>query len=391
MLNSVTLKKKASQFLYRRHPWIFSGAIQDKRGLENGQVVKVHNSSGEIVATGHYHDASIAIRVLEFANIEIDYSFYYNRLKQAWNFRKKLHLTSNLNTNAFRWINAEGDFLSGLVVDVYNDIAVIQCHTYGMYLHREYIAEAIRKIADEKIKHIYLNIAFSIKGVGENIISELLHGNKIETTISENKYQFDVNVAEGQKTGFFLDQRKNRELITEYTHKAKVLNAFAYTGGFSIYAARNGAVKVTSVDISQTAVSTCRANSVLNGIDSTMHKVVKADVKDFLKDHPAEYDIVILDPPAFAKSQKKRHNAVQAYKQLNINGIKCVKPGGMLFTFSCSQVVDRELFKNTIVAAAIEAQREIKIFHNLSQGPDHPINIFHQEGNYLKGLALQVL
>lgn len=376
--------------LERKHPWIFSGAIKHlPKGIATGDVVEVVAKDGQYLATGHYSDGSIAIRLLSFQQERIDEQFWINRISNAAQYRSNHLGFPSQKTNAFRLIHGEGDGLPGLVVDVYGHVAVVQCHSIGMLRAADWIAKAIVKVYAETITAVYNKSEEALKqdGVADRW---LIGQSEDEVAVLENGNRFTINFVSGQKTGFFLDQRDNRSLVGQHSKAKSVLNCFSYTGGFSIYALNADAVKVVSVDVSKTATDLMDKN-----VDFSMfkdrHESITANVMEYLKsDEVPQYNIVIIDPPAFAKSINKRHNAVQAYKRLNALALGKVKEGGLLFTFSCSQVVGTQLFYDTIVAAAIEAGRKVRVMHHLSQGADHPVNLFHPEGHYLKGLMLEV-
>jgi 23S rRNA (cytosine1962-C5)-methyltransferase len=391
-MKDIFLKNKKDTAVRRKHPWIFSGAVQpQEEEIKDGELVKVFDSKKNYLAVGHWQNGSIAVRIISHEEVEIDQSFWNRKIKTAYDLRQKLGLTNNPNTNCFRLIHAEGDGLPGLIVDIYDTTAVIQCHSIGMYKSRKNIAEAIETVLGDKVETIYDKSKETLPGrFGRSTADAFLKGENTTGLVKENGHLFKVNWEEGQKTGFFLDQRDNRALLATFSKDRTVLNAFCYSGGFSVYALKAGASKVDSVDISQKAVDLAAENVAHNGNFEGQHEAIAADVMQFLKECPA-YDVVIVDPPAFAKSLSKKHNAVQGYKRLNALAIKKVKPGGFLFTFSCSQVVDRPLFYNTIVAAAIESGRNLRVLAHLSQPADHPVSLFHPEGSYLKGLVLQVL
>jgi 23S rRNA (cytosine1962-C5)-methyltransferase len=388
MYPTIRLKAGKEEALQRRHPWIFSGALHPQDPLPApGTIVTVCNAKGVPVATGMYQAGSIAIKILAFEATPIDLSFWQQKLKEALHLRRQLHLGSN--TNAYRLVHGEGDQLPGLIIDLYGSHAVIQPHSAGMYQARTTIAEALKICLGSSLETIYCKskqTVFDHPGADD----EWLLGTAAETIALENNHQFLVNWVKGQKTGFFLDQRDNRDLLARYAQGKDVLNTFCYTGGFSIYAACAQAKSVTSIDISGEACRLTSENLLLNQLDTQNHPVTCADVLPWLAATKNAYDIIVLDPPAFAKNLAKRHNAVQAYKRLNARAMEVIRPGGLLFTFSCSQVVDRELFTKTIHAAAIETGKPVQILHQLSQGADHPVNVFHPEGNYLKGLVLKV-
>ena len=385
-LPKVILKSGKEKSIQRRHPWIFSGAVYGvSREINDGEMVDVVDSKNQHLGTGYFSDkGSIVVRILTFANETFSENFWNEKLQSAWELRLKL---LNLEvTNAFRVIHGEGDGIPGLIIDYYDKNWVIQAHSTGIFLQMEKIAEAIKSNFPDYCETIYCKSSGTLPNTGTDYF---LFGNKAEAVAKENNIMFSVNWVEGQKTGFFLDQRENRKLLGEFSKGKKVLNTFCYTGGFSIYAMSAGAELVTSVDISQKAVDLAASNMELN-FPNANHKAVADDVFNFMKEDHQIYDVIVLDPPAFAKSIKSKHTATQAYKRLNIAGLKALAPKGILFTFSCSQVIDDVLFYNTVAAAAIETGRNIRVLHKLEQGPDHPTNIYHPEGHYLKGLVLFV-
>lgn len=382
----VILKKGKEKSIQRRHPWIFSGAVYGvTQELNDGEMVDVVDAQNQHLGTGYFSDkGSIVVRLLTFGEETFSENFWTEKLQSAWELRLKL---LNLEeTNAFRVIYGEGDGIPGLIIDYYDKNWVIQAHSSGIYYAVEEIAKAIQNSFPEYCETIYCKSSGTLPNTGTDYY---LFGNNQETVAKENNILFSVNWVEGQKTGFFLDQRENRKLLGAFSKGKKVLNTFCYTGGFSIYAMRAGAELVTSVDISQKAVDLAAKNMELNFPNSN-HKAVADDVFNFMKENHQIYDVIVLDPPAFAKSIKSKHTATQAYKRLNIAGLKALAPKGILFTFSCSQVIDDVLFYNTVAAAAIETGRTIRVLHKLEQGPDHPTNIYHPEGHYLKGLVLYV-
>ena len=389
---NIILKKDKSISISRFHPWVFSGAIQsDTKKIKDGEIVDVFSSDKVFLARGHFQDGgSIAVRILTFAEEAIDFNFWINRLQNALQYRSTIQLPSKA-TNAYRLIHGEGDGLPGLVIDIYNNIGVIQCHSIGMYREKQNIAKALKQLLSTNLDSIYIRAKVTLpKPFADHISDYLILGDQSTTVISENNVLFNIDVITGQKTGFFLDQRDNRFLVSQYAKDKTILNCFCYTGGFSLLALQGGATHVDSVDISQKAVDLMNSNLSLNSFKGS-HQSHCADVLPFLADSSLkQYDVVIVDPPAFAKSLHKRHNAVKAYKKLNVLAMKKVKPGGLLFTFSCSQVVGTQLFYDTIVAAGIEAHKKVRVMKSLSQGSDHPINLFHPEGHYLKGLMLYI-
>ncbi|MBK8546213.1 MAG: class I SAM-dependent rRNA methyltransferase [Saprospiraceae bacterium] len=393
MSSFVVLKKGKEFSVLRKHPWVFSGAVlKTSPSLSQGQVVEVQQYDGTYLGKGHYqHGGSIVVRMLSLLHEDIDQDFWNQVLLKAFLYRKSLGLTDNRLTNAYRLIHGEGDGLPGLVIDVYGDIFVIQCHSIGMYLQKNEIGNAIKFVYARENISVYCRAKDTLPDFfSQNIEDTFLMGNTEETTILENGQKFHVNIIEGQKTGFFLDQRENRLLLQSMAKNKSVLNTFCYTGGFSVYALTGGAQKVDSVDISGKAMDLTDINISLNNFGNH-HRSFTENVIPYLNQVETDsYDIVVVDPPAFAKSLAKRHNAVQAYKRLNISALKKVNPGGYLFTFSCSQVVNTQLFYDTIVAAGIESNRNIRVVRHLSQASDHPVSLFHPEGHYLKGLLLYV-
>ncbi|MFD2244833.1 class I SAM-dependent rRNA methyltransferase [Pontibacter ruber] len=378
--------------LKRFHPWVFSGAIKNIDGNPaEGDVVEVYSSRQEFLGMGHYAPGSIAVRVFSFEQVEPDYTFWKGKVQQAYDFRKRLGFIDNPHTDVYRLLYAEGDGVPGLIVDVYKDTAVLQAHSVGMHQVREHIAKALQEVYGGMLKAVYDKSAESLPANSKvDVQNGYLFGtSSAGTVVTENENQFFVDWESGQKTGFFIDQRENRSLLAHYVKDKSVLNTFCYTGGFSVYALNAGAKEVHSVDSSKKAIELTIQNAELSQAPDR-HEAFAVDTFEFLRGKEDRYDVIILDPPAFAKSQKVRHNALMGYKRLNAEAMKKIKPGGILFTFSCSQVVDKYLFNNTVMAAAIEAGRNIKIMHHLSQPADHPISIFHPEGEYLKGLVLFV-
>lgn len=392
----LTLKKGKEEAILRKHPWVFSGALMPfSFKINDGDIVTLTDATKKIIATGYYSTGSIAIRILSFEETKIDAHFWNNAIQNAFNARLSLGFIDNNQTNCFRLVHGEGDQVSGLIVDIYEKVAVIQCHAVGIYNFLNEISDAIKKVFNGRVVAVYCKSAETLppEFVREaNIKNGYIGENKIETpfTCIENGIKFNIDWVLGQKTGFFLDQRDNRAAMAKYVAGKKVLNAFCYSGGFSMYALQNGANHVTSVDVSAKAMTLVDENLKLNQFDETKHTSVTADVLQFLKEQTAVYDVIIIDPPAFAKSLSKRHNAFMAYKRLNAMAIQAVKSNGFIFTFSCSQVVSTQLFSDAVMAAAIEQNRNVRIVGRLTQGADHPVNIFHPEGHYLKGLVLFV-
>jgi 23S rRNA (cytosine1962-C5)-methyltransferase len=373
----VSIKKYRSYSLLRRHPRVFSGAIHHIDGApEDGDLVIVTGPDGSFLGTGHFQSkGSIQVRILSFSEQTIDESFWQKRLADAVAMRKQLGLGNSPQTNAFRLVHAEGDGLPGLVIDWYNGHVVIQPHSSGMQKAVPVITDTISAL------------------LGSSLLSVSVAGQEQDThscEITEHGHRFHVDWLRGQKTGFFLDQRENRRLVTEYAKDKTVLNAFSYSGGFSVYALKAGAKKVYSLDSSQQAIAWAEQNVALNDIDPARHQSVTADAMKYLKHLPEQFDLMVLDPPAFAKHLSARHRAIQAYRRINAYAFSQIAPGGIVFTFSCSQAVTQDLFRGAILAAGIDAERNIRILHQLHQPPDHPVNLFHPESEYLKGFVLQV-
>lgn len=393
----IYLRRGKEESLMRRHPWIFSGAIEriksSEEEIKEGEIVDVFTKQGEFIARGHYQIGSIAVRVLTFEQEEINQQWWDKKIAVAYDVRRTLNLTDNNQTTCYRLIHGEGDSLPGLVVDIYDKTAVVQCHSVGMYLSRMAIAEALRNTYGDKLTAIYDKSSQTVPfKAGLNAVDGYIWGHSKQKShvVLENGQKFLVNWEEGQKTGFFLDQRYNRELVKHYSKGRTVLNTFCYTGGFSVYAAAGGAIEVCSVDASERAVKLADENMHLNFGDSIPHEAVAADAVEYIKQIGNKYDLIILDPPAFAKHHKVLGNAMQGYKRINARALSQIKSGGILFTFSCSQAVSKELFRTTVFSAAAIAGRKVRILHQLTQPTDHPINIYHPEGEYLKGLVLYV-
>lgn len=391
-MNKIILKAGKERSLFRLHPWIFSGAIAKvTNDLQEGDVVEVYNHDQEFMCIGHYQIGSIAVRVLSFEQREINYSFWKERIQQAYNTRITIGLAQAPDNNVYRLIHGEGDDLPGLIVDFYAGVAVVQFHSVGMYKVRREIAKAIVEVMGDQLSAIYDKSEGTLPfKAGLNPRNEYLYGESENFIAIENGLKFNVDWLEGQKTGFFVDQRENRSLLEKYAKGKNVLNMFCYTGGFSFYAMRGGARTVHSVDASARAIELTNRNVELNFPGDPRHEAFVEDAFKFLEKSEHKYDLIILDPPAFAKHQNVLGNAIQGYKKLNRKGIEVVKPGGLIFTFSCSQVMTKELFRQTIFTAAANTGRKVKILHQLTQPADHPINIYHPEGEYLKGLVLYV-
>lgn len=388
----IVLKSGKDQSLRRFHPWVFSGAIKKIHGpAREGVVVDVYDNNDEFLAMGHYQNGSIAIRVLSFDPVEVDQQFWDEKIGSAWKLREKLGLVSDPGTNVFRWVNAEGDGLPGLIIDYYNGAVVIQMHSIGMYRNLESIKESLLKSGGERIHTIYNKSESTLPdkpGITDR--SGFLLGNQETGEVLENGFRFNVNWMQGQKTGFFIDQRENRKLVGKWSGGRRVLNMFGYTGGFSVYGLGGDAALVHSVDSSGKAIDLTRQHVEMNFPEENRHEAFAVDAFKFMKEIKNKYDLIILDPPAFAKHQNVLSNALQGYKRLNQKALEQIAPGGILFTFSCSQAVSRENFRKSVFVAAANARRKVRILYQLSQPPDHPVSIFHLEGEYLKGLVLEV-
>ena len=394
----------------RFHPWVFSGAIQSiDEGIEEGDIVRVVTSDGRFIAVGHYQEGSIAVRVLTFSDVPIDDSFWASRLQSALNMRVAIGLADSPVSNAYRLVHGEGDLLPGLIIDVYGKTAVMQAHSIGMHLCRKEIAAQLVGVMGQRIEHVYYKSETTLPYMEPE--NGFLYGGSDDNIAIENGLKFYVDWLRGQKTGFFVDQRENRSLLEHYAHGRRVLNMFCYTGGFSFYAMRGGAALVHSVDSSAKAVELTNRNVELNFPGDQRHQAFCEDAFKFLDNSPLTrhdscapseasdkrssapftgYDLIILDPPAFAKHRGALHNALKGYTRLNQKAFQMIQPGGILFTFSCSQVVTKDHFRNAVFTAAALARRKVRILHQLHQPADHPVNIYHPEGEYLKGLVLYV-
>ena len=389
---SVYLKKGKEDSLRRFHPWVFSGAIQRMdEGIREGDIVRVYNAQGEFLAVGHYQIGSISVRVLSFRDVPVDEAFWKSRLKVALDMRISIGIADNPQNNTYRLIHGEGDNLPGLVVDCYGKTAVMQAHSVGMHVSRHEIVKALISVMGSRIAHVFYKsettLPYKAQLEQEN---GFLYGGSDDNTAVENGLRFHVDWLKGQKTGFFVDQRENRALLERYARGRTVLNMFCYTGGFSFYAMRGGARLVHSVDSSGKAIELTNANVALNFPGDTRHEAFCDDAFKFLDRADDIYDLIILDPPAFAKHRAALHNALKGYTRLNAKAFQRIRPGGILFTFSCSQVVTKEHFRNAVFTAAAQSGRKVRILHQLHQPADHPVNIYHPEGEYLKGLVLYV-
>lgn len=391
----IQLAKGKEEAVMRFHPWIFSGAIaKAPEGLQAGDTVTLTDYKGNVIATGFCETGSIAVKILSFSDAKIDEWFFLDKLKKAFSVRQKMGLTGQPDTNCYRLVHSEGDGLAGLIIDVYGHTAVVQAQTEGMALHINEIARALKLMPESGITAIYNKSAEAMSRMGknDNIVPDgYLLGKHSDEEILENGMRLCVDWEEGQKTGFFLDQRDNRALLKSLAKDAVVLNAFGYTGGFSVAALLGGAKKVVTVDASRKAIALAEKNITANGFDPQQNPCVVADMKEYVVTMPKdEFNIIILDPPAFAKRHSDKHHAMQGYRFINAEAIRRIAKNGLLFTFSCSQAIDDLTFRNVVTAAAIDTGRNVRILHRLNQPADHPVSIFHPEGAYLKGLVLFV-
>ena len=392
-MRQIYLKRGKEESLKRFHPWIFSGAIHHAdEGIEEGETVRVMNSDHRFIAVGHFQMGSIAVRVLSFSDVPIDAAFWASRLQSALAVRLTLGLADNPTNNTYRLVHGEGDHLPGLVIDVYGKTAVMQAHSIGMHLQRKEIAEQLVKVMGNRVANVYYKSETTLPFMEPD--NGFIYGGSDENVAMENGLQFYVDWLRGQKTGFFVDQRENRSLLERFAKGRRVLNMFCYTGGFSFYAMRGGAQWVHSVDSSAKAIELTNRNVTLNFPDDQRHQAFCEDAFKFLEGISSAagqgYDLIILDPPAFAKHRGALHNALKGYTRLNMKAFEKIEKGGILFTFSCSQVVTKDHFRNAVFTAAALAGRKVRILHQLHQPADHPINIYHPEGEYLKGLVLYV-
>ena len=392
LYKSVYLKRGKEESLLRFHPWIFSGALSGvDEGVQEGDIVRVMTSEKKFIAVGHYQIGSIAVRVLSFRDVAIDGAFWRSRLQSALTMRQTIGIADNPNNNTFRLVYGEGDLLPGLVIDCYGPTAVMQAHSVGMHMERKAICKALIEVMEGRIRQVYYKSETTLPfkaGLDEE--SGFIYGSTDDDVAVENGLKFHVDWLKGQKTGFFVDQRENRRLLESYSRGRSVLNMFCYTGGFSVYAMRGGARLVHSVDSSAKAIELTNSNVAMNFPGDNRHAAFCEDAFKFLDANDDKYDLIILDPPAFAKHRAALHNALKGYTRLNVKGLQRIRKGGLLFTFSCSQVVTKDNFRNAVFTAAAQAGRKVRILHQLHQPADHPINIYHPEGEYLKGLVLYV-
>ena len=389
----IKLKPKKEASLKRFHPWVFSGAIASiEEGVDEGDIVEIYANDDSFLGVGHYQIGSIAVRIVSFQKREIDTSFFIERLTEAHQLRNALGLIRDDN-NTYRLVHGEGDMLPGLIIDIYGSMAVVQAHSVGMHMSRQMISAGLEHVLNKSLNHVYYKSEATLPFKAPiNPEDDFLFGGKnIDKVALENNLKFQIDWEKGQKTGFFIDQRENRSLLESYSHNRSVLNMFCYTGGFSVYAMRGGALSVMDVDSSGKAVMLAKENIKRNFGDNDRYKSSSDDAFKFLKEIPNDvYDLIVLDPPAFAKHRGAVRNALQGYKKLNLAAFEKIKTGGIVFTFSCSQVISREQFRLAVFSAAAISGRKVQILHQLSQPADHPVNIYHPEGEYLKGLVLHV-
>lgn len=393
-MKKVFIQRGKEKSLQRFHPWVFSGAIARKDNhIAEGEIVEVYDAYGNFMAIGHYHTSSICVRVFSFEKVNPDYHFWKQKIAQAISYRKSICLFDNQDTTIFRLVNGEGDGMPGLIADWYHGHLVLQFHSYGMYLMRDLLTEIFKELLADRLKSIYNKSASTLAETDAFVPSnELLYGQlENEILVKENGVPFYVDIPQGQKTGFFIDQRDNRKMVGEFCHGKKVLNLFCYTGGFSAYALQGGAELVHSVDISKRAIEQTEANMQLLGTLAERHEAFAENVFDFIEKMPSHfYDVIIVDPPAFAKHHRVKEQGIKGYRNINRKAIEKVKPGGFVFTFSCSQAISKEDFQTIVFSAAAMEHKNIRIVRHLQHALDHPVSIFHPEGSYLKGLALCV-
>ena len=392
MYKNIYLKHRKDESLKRFHPWIFSGAVHHMdKGIAEGDTVRVITAEGNCIAVGHYQIGTITVRVLSFEDTTIDEGFWKGRIEKALAVRESIGIANSADNNTYRLVHGEGDNLPGLVIDCYGSTAVMQAHSVGMHVCREQICKALVDVMGNRIQNVYYKsettLPFKAELGQEN---GFIYGSTDNNTAVENGLKFHVDWLKGQKTGFFVDQRENRSLLEHYAKGKSVLNMFCYTGGFSVYAMRGGAKMVHSVDSSAKAIELTDLNVNMNFPGDNRHKSFCDDAFKYLDENDKKYDLIVLDPPAFAKHRMALHNALKGYTRLNTKGMQRIKPGGILFTFSCSQAVSKDNFRNAVFTAAAQAGRNVRILHQLHQPADHPVNIYHPEGEYLKGLVLYV-
>jgi 23S rRNA (cytosine1962-C5)-methyltransferase len=390
--SKVILKKGKEESLLRFHPWVFSGAINNIEGpVEEGDVVTVFSSEDKFLGIGHCAIGTIAVRIFSFQEVTPDLDFWTARIQAAYNLRERIGLTNDSRTNVFRLVHGEGDNLPGLIIDFYNGTAVFQAHTVGMWLIRDMLVEALKAVLVKSLKAVYDKSSKTLPfKASVEPVDGYLFGDRLTSEVIENGNRLLIDWEDGQKTGFYIDQRENRKILGEYSHGKYVLNMFCYTGGFSAYALQGGAKLVHSVDASESAIEMTNKNIELNFPGDSRHETFAADAFDYMQEIKDKYDLIVLDPPAFAKHKNALNQALQGYKRLNLRAFQQIRPGGIIFTFSCSQVVTKTNFREAVFSAAAISKRNVRILQQLTQPGDHPINIYHPEGEYLKGLVLYV-
>lgn len=393
-MKSITLQRGKDKSIQRFHPWIFSGAIQKKdKDIKDGDIVEIYSFDNQYLATGHYHNSSTCVKIFSFQRVTPDEAFWQSRIAKAVEYRRQIGLLDNPQTNVFRLVNGEGDYLPGLIVDWFNGHAVLQFHSYGMYLLRDTFVRSLRHIFGEQLLSIYDKSSATLPEMeGFNPQDCFLYGSFDDVLVHENGIPFHIDIIRGQKTGFFIDQRESRRLVGTFSAGRKVLNLFCYTGGFSSYALAGGASHVDSVDISKKAIEYTEMNIAEMGTDAlSRHSAFAENVFDFFDNVPEQsYDLIVLDPPAFAKHHKAKEQGVKGYRNLNRKALQKVKTGGFLFTFSCSQAISKEDFQTIVFSAAAMEGKKIRVVRHLEAAPDHPVDIFHPEGSYLKGMLVYV-
>lgn len=392
-MKKIFLQKGKEKSLLRFHPWVFSGAVaRVEKGIEEGEIVEVYDAGQQYLGTGHYHNSSICVRIFSFGKIEPDTVFWKQKIETALRYRELIGLVENAETNMYRLVNGEGDGLPGLIIDWFDGHVVIQFHSYGMYLLKDTIKDILLDLLKDKIKSIYNKSATTLPEMNGNLFKdELLYGTIDEVLVKENGLSFYIDILKGQKTGFFIDQRDSRKIVGEYTAGKKVLNMFSYTGGFSMYALNAGAELVHSVDISKKVMEIVGRNAMMQGEKANNHQAFAEDVFEYLDKMPSDfYDVIILDPPAFAKHHKVKDQGIKGYRTINRKAMEKIKKGGLLFTFSCSQAISKDDFQTLLFSSAVMEKKNVKVIKQLQQSVDHPVSIYHPEGSYLKGFMLQV-
>ena len=389
----VVLQRGKDKSLLRYHPWVFSGAIlRQDEGITDGDIVEVYDFNQQYIGTGHYHNSTISVRIFSFTQIIPNEEFWKKKIEAAYSFREKIGLLDNQETNMFRLVHGEADGLGGLIIDWFDGNIVLQFHSYGMFLLKDVFVNVLRDIFQDKVKSIYNKSVSTLPEMkGMHFVDEFLYGNAEDILVKENGHAFYIDIIKGQKTGFFIDQRENRKIVENYAAGKRVLNLFCYTGGFSVYALAGKAKEVHSVDISKKAIEYTNRNIAMQNEPEAIHQVYVENVFDFLDKMPSDYyDMIILDPPAFAKHHKVKDQGIKGYRNINRKAMEKIKKGGFLFTFSCSQAISKDDFQTLLFSSAVMENKEVKIIKQLQQSADHPVSIFHPEGSYLKGFMLYI-